>query len=352
MRRFFRTGALILGILLIVLAGLTKWVVAPRMTMLPGDTDTSRYYTGTAAVMSNPTSLTGTLFGPGLLRNVPVTVRHTDKVLSTEGRTALVADQRVVSVPGFTAADLNYRFGVDRKTFQPAGDFADLSKSAGITFNFPMGTQRHDYQGWVPDIQRTTTLTYAGQATRDGVDTYVFKADGPAYVITDPELLKILPSEMTKKDLMQLTPSLGFGKNKLLKLNDQLATLPDPVPLEYTYQGTATFWVAPDSGLIVDMVQSEVRSVQFVAGPQKRIPVTPIMDMTYRMTPASIAAAAQDARDAIKGIQLIEVTAPLVLLGGGILLLIVGLAIRPRRRPEPPTAPPVEAEAWELVGTR
>ena len=350
MRRILSVSALVLGVLLIVLAGLAKWVVAPRMTMLPGDTDTLRVYTGTAAVMSNPTALTGTLYGPGLLRDVPVTVRHSDKVLRTDGRTALVLDKRVVSMPGYTVADLAYQFGIDRKTFLPAGDFTGADPARGVIFNFPMGTQQRDYQGWVPDIGRTTTLQYAGQQRVAGVDTYVFKADGPAYDITDPELLKILPPSMSKKDLLQLTPSLGYSKAKLLRLDKKLSALPDPVPMAYTYQGSATIWVAPDSGVIVDMIQHEVRTSEFVDG-AKRIPASPVMDMTYRYTPATVAAAAQDAKDAIRGIQLIEVTLPLVLLGGGVVLLVLGWALRPRRRHEPPAGIPEEADLYELVGT-
>ena len=86
MRRISWFIGLVIGVLLIAAAPVVRWGVAPAVTKLPGNTDTIRTYTGTAATVINPSLLTGTLFGPALLHNQPVTVIHHVKVLmSTAG---------------------------------------------------------------------------------------------------------------------------------------------------------------------------------------------------------------------------------------------------------------------------
>lgn len=351
MRKVFGIIALSLGLVLVIAAPLVRWVVAPRMTVLPSDMETLRIYTGVATQIVNPSSLSGTTVGPGVLRNVPVTLRHYTKVLKTDGNNALIADQRVVAIPGYTVADLHYRFGIDRKTFQQGGDFPGVTHQTGLTINWPIGTNKHDYTGWVPDTMTTTPAHYTGEATRGGVATYVFTSTVPTTPIKDPELLKNLPSSMTKAQLLELVPSLGLSQDQLLKMNKLVAGLPDPVPLAYSYTQQATFWVAPASGVVVDMKQREVRSVNFVDG-AKLIPVSPVMDMTYTSTPATLAAAAKDAKDNAAQIKLITDTAPaglliigLVLTTGGILLLTVF-----RRRPAAAPPAPAEPQRGEMAG--
>jgi hypothetical protein len=351
MRKVFGVVTLSLGLVLVAAAALVSWVVAPRMAMLPGDTDVLRVYTGTAAIMVNPTSLTGTTFGPGVLRDVPITLRHHTKVVETDGSKAVVSDQRAVDIPGYTVADFTYRFAVDRKSMGPVSGFSDVPPHQGLTFNWPMDTQRHDYTGWVVDTQSPTQLKYVGEGTRGGVDTYIFKSAVPATEIRDPELLKVLPPTMTKEQILQLTPSLQLSEEQLLATSKILDRLPDPVPMSYTYSVEATYWIAPDTGVVVDTIHHEVRTANFVDG-DKLIPATPIMDMTYQAPPTTLAAAATDAKDGAAQLRLIRTTVPLVALIAGVVLsmLGVGLLATLRRQPHvPPSAETKEADLYELI---
>src|SRR5690242_14601592 len=131
MRRILGISAVVLGLLLVVAAGVTKWVIAPQVTQLPGSQNTTRTYAGIAAAMSNPMATQGVVLGPGLLRNVAVDVLHTDRVVSTRGHSAVVADRRLVTIPGFTVADLNVRYAVDRRTFQPVSGFTGVIPARG-----------------------------------------------------------------------------------------------------------------------------------------------------------------------------------------------------------------------------
>jgi DUF3068 family protein len=355
MRRTIGIIVLVLGVVFVAGAGVVRWVVAPNMAQLPSDTNTTRMYDGTAAWLINPSVATGTRVGPGLLRNVPIQLRHTDRVVDTNGHSALVADERVVTVPGYTVADLKYLYGVDRRTFMPVDTYQKVVPASGVTFNWPMYTKPHDYTGWVQDTMMTTPLRYVATTQRGGVETYEFRTDGPAFPITDPVLGRMLPKSMTKAQLLELTPSLGLSTPQLLKLDKLMKSLPDPVPMSYRYRGEATFWVAPTSGLIVDMTQRDIRtSGVMVQG--KFVPLAPLMDMTYSFTPQSVASAAADADKAVSDLHKIKVTLPVALLVLGGIFIVVGIAlllIRRRGRhadePEPVTPEPVDDETLEKL---
>ena len=316
----------VLGVLAVGLAAVVHWVLVPRLAQLPGDTNTTRIYSGVAAVVANPTISSGTLIGPGLLRNVPVEVQHNTRVIATRGHQALVNDRRVLTVPGHTLATLVNRFDVDRRTFMPGHTFKSATKAVGLTFNWPMSTHPHDYVGWVTDTMQTTPLKYMGTERRAGVDTYIFRAHTSYAPITDPQILRILPASMTQRQLMEVTPSLLFTQQHLLKLSAVLAKAPQTVPLAYDYKVDATFWVAPTSGLVVDHQQREVRLLSLVVG-GRHVPVAPVMDMTYKFTPATVTAAATDAKDSAAQLKLLRSTLPASLLTGGLVLLLVGIGL-------------------------
>jgi hypothetical protein len=349
MRKIFGTATLSLGLVLVVAAALMSWVVAPRLAMLPDDTDTVRVYAGTASIMVNPTSLTGTTFGPGVLRDVPITLRHHTKVVRTDGTMAVVSDQRAVDIPGFTVADFTYRFAVDRKDMGPVSGFSGVPAYEGLTFNWPMDTQRQDYTGWVVDAQDTTRLEYVGEGTRGGVDTYIYRTTVPTTQIRDPQLLGVLPPTMTKAQILQLTPSLQLSEDKLMAMSKVLDRLPDPVPMAYTYSLEATYWIAPDTGVVVDTIHHEVRTANFAAGTEL-IPAAPIMDMTYQATPSTLAAAATDAEDGAALLRLIRFAIPLTALIIGVVLSVVGVGVlaTTRRRLVAPTSIE-EADLYDLV---
>ena len=339
MRKVFGIISLSLGLLLVAAAALVSWVLAPKLTVLPDDVNSLRVYTGNAKIMVNPTSLTGTTFGPGVLRNVPITLWHQTKVLDTSGDSALVDDARSLHMPGFTVANLDYRFSVDRTSMGATREFKSAPPHVGLTFNWPIDTQKHDYVGWVADTQGTTKLRYIGEGQRGGEDAYIFRTKVPTSEIKDPQLLKVLPPTLTKKQILELTPSLQLSLKQLLKNQKILDRLPDPVPMTYTYSLEATYWIAPATGIVLDSSRHEIRTANFVDG-DKTIPATPVMDMTYQAPPSTLAAAVKDARDGAAKIHLIRTTIPWVALISGIVLTVVGVVLLVfRRRRNPPDAP-------------
>src|SRR3954471_14234798 len=207
MRRISWFIGLAVGILLIAAAPIVRWVVAPAVTVLPSDTNTMRVYTGTASTVINPTLLAGTLFGPALLHNQPISVTQHVKVLDTSGNNALVQESKRVTLQNSAIADVTHRYAVDRKDMGAGSGFKAVTAQTGLTFNWPIHTGKQNHTGWVSDIQATTPLVYAGEATRAGLKTYVFKASVPATRITDPAELGGLPAWISKATLNSMTPS-------------------------------------------------------------------------------------------------------------------------------------------------
>lgn len=351
MRRISWFIGLLVGVLLIAAAPIVRWGVAPALTVLPSNTDTIRTYTGTAATVINPSLLTGTLYGPALLHNQPVTIIHHVKVLGTSGNNALVSENKKVTLKNQAIADVTHRYAVDRKTIGRGSGYSDVTAQTGVTFNWPIHTKKQNYTGWVSDTQQTTQLVYSGEATRGGVKTYVFKATIPPTRITDPAELKSLPAAMSKETLNTMTPSLGLSLDQLKTLSATLSKLPDPVPFGYLFSGTSTYYVAPDSGVVVDVQAHEVRTSGFIVAGQV-VPVGSVLDFSYSAPPLTLKAAADDAKDKASQMTLISSTIPLVALivGVAIVGLLVGVAVTRRRRPTPPSTMPMQPRELTPVG--
>ncbi len=349
MRRVAPMVGVLFGVLLVLSAGILRWGIAPAVAVLPGDTDTTRAYTGTVTML-NAAALTSSTAGPLVLRDLPVGVTHRTKVLDTKGDSALVSDTKTVTASGRTIAASDDRYAVDRTLLTAGSGFTGVVAQRGLTFNWPIRTQAKDYPGWVPDTGRTTTLTYTGKANRGGVPTYVYTAKTAAQPITDQQVLAGLPKGLPKASLASLATGLGLPAATLARLTAVLPRLPDPVPLSYTYQADATYWVAPDSGIVVDIAQHEVRSaVLTLAG--TTTPLAAVMDLRFTAPAVTVSQAGKDARDSAKGIRLLYRTLPWSLTVLGFALVVVGLVTRRRGslrqppagsvRPPAPRATPV-----------
>jgi hypothetical protein len=206
-----------------------------------------------------------------------------------------------------------------------------------------MNAKPHDYVGWVQDTLMTTPLHYVATVRHGGIQTYEFTAQAGDQLISDPVLNRMLPATMSKADMLRMTPSLGLSHHQLIALDKVLTKAPDPVPLSYTYRFSSTFWIAPDSGVVVDMRQHDVRTTNIVT-PAGLVPVAPGMDMTYAFTPSTVAGAVDDAKSAASMLDLVNTTVPLAALLIGLACVVAGvvLAVPRRRHPQAPAGPWVE----------
>ncbi len=322
------------GVLLIVGAGIANWPVAGHIVKLPDDTNVTRTYAGTATTLFNPTALASGNTSQAVLHNVPIVATHQTQVVRSTLSNSLISDTHSLSAAGQQLTTSTYNYVVDRKDMGRGHGFAGAATPQnGLTFNFPIHTKKHDYTGWVSDIGKSTNLHYTGTAKRGGVNVYVFTTTVVASPITDTQQLRTLPQSLPKAAIPALAAANGISPTLLAQAQGLLAQLPASVPLAYTYAMNATYYVAPGSGVVVDIVQHEVRSVGLAGA--SALPTFPVADFTFTSTPASLKAAAKDANDKGRSIYVAETIVPWSILGGGVLciLLAIGLALMGGRRP-------------------
>ena len=346
----------IIGVLCLVAAAILAWVVVPNRSELPADTNTTRDYTGTANTLVNPQALAAGDFGNAIVSNTPVTGERTVRVLATSGDNAQVADERTLSAGGQQVAGSSAQYAVDRRSLEAASDPPadwNVQPHEGLTVSFPIGSEQQDYTGWVADTQSTTPITYLREEARGGANTYVYEADVPPTPITDQTVLDDLPSAIPQLALAALASTLPPQQQAALV--QVLPALPNPVPLEYTYEANTTYWVEPTTGTVVDIQRQEIRTASIIGPDGSPIGALPVYDVQTQFTDSSVATAGREASDRRSDIVTAGTVAPWVLTALGILALlaaVIGLLMWRRRAAAMPAGPGTRAagEPWDRSG--
>ncbi len=325
--------AVLLGSLLLIVGLIVQFVVIPGMAQFPEDVDSGRSYEGELALMLNAQALAEMDLANVFIRDVPVTIDRTVKTLEVDGGKALVLDTAVLSGPAGPIQSSESTYTIDRKTMEHIDNFTDntdVLNREGLVVGFPIGTSSEDYLGFNDDTQTTNTLAFARKEERAGVSTYVFEATSGPDVITDPALLSTFPSELPKAVVEGLVPALGLSDEAMGQLGAILPSLPDPVPLAYLFTYETTYWVEPDTGVLVDYEKMESRLVALNLGGDP-VPVGEVMHLEYAQTAASVEEAAKDATDAQGQLFWLGKVMPYTLIAGGALIAVLGLLTLKRK---------------------
>lgn len=339
------------GVLAIAAGFIVKFVVVPALAKLPDDVDSTRTYAGTVDIL-NRAELADPTGAPLFFNDLPVISDRTVEVLETDGDRALVRDEaNLLAAPGTPiegtrlTGSVDY-YAVDRVTMESIDNFTDETRvlpREGLVMGFPIDTEARDYVGWNGDPAETVMLEYAGQEERAGRTTYVFTAESGPRPIVDEGTLAEFPASLPKSAVPTLAPALNLPDEILGALDVLLPLLPDELPLEYTYEFSARYWVDPDTGVLIDIEKNDVRKA-VVAVPGVPLEIDPVVvyDLNYTATEESIEAAVDDAEDYGGQLRLGRTTGPIGLwvLGGA--LLLGGLYLAMRRPPQAITTPPHE----------
>ena len=334
----------VLGVVLLAGAAVLYWVVVPGKAKLPSDQNDTRTYDGTAKVLVQPQALAAGDQARAVVTNMPIKATQEVQVLASTSSAAQVNDKKTLSTQaGQAVAGTSNTYAVDRKSLEATSDHPsdwNVVPHQGLTVSFPIGAQKQDYTGWVSDTQTTTPLTYSREEQRNGITTYVYTANAKAAAIKDKQVLGALPAALPTNLLGSLASSLPIPDQLKTSLAQALPRLPNPVPLAYTYSSTATYWVEPTSGRVIDVQQEEIRQAGLAA--LSGVPGIPVYDVTTRTTSSSVNDAVNEAKSESNKINKYGQTWPLVLLivGGVALLAGIALVVTGRRRP-PSGLPPV-----------
>ncbi|MEU2001917.1 porin PorA family protein [Rhodococcus sp. NPDC019609] len=324
-----------IGLVLIALAALTRFVVTPHLAQLPSDTDVTITYTGTATLL-NPDALQAGDTANAVANNVPVTIDRRIHVLDTEGSTAVVADEATIHA-GPAVLPSTHTYAVDRTSLEAvtAPDNAPaVEQASGLTVAFPVHPAPEDrYTYWDPQTRTSAPITYSGQDTRQGRDVRVYTTTVSGN-LRDDATLATLPPALPKNLLAGLAPTLPA--EVMAAIGPFVPTLPDPVPLAYTADTTLTFYVDDTSGIVLDArLQPQVTAG--VSANDSVTDVTPVLAVDAAVTPESRQAAAGTTASISTALTVLGTVAPIVLLLLGVIALAVAFV---RRHPSAQGATP------------
>lgn len=298
MRKIIGRVLLLVGVFLLVAAGVSAGWAKNSAQRLPLNTDSYTYLTGTAS---------------GLLAksDTPVPVKdmtHTqvDPKASTHDVAAIVQTSCVVvnkdnapdcindpNDPRLVNESLS-KYAVSRSgdgyAVKDQGAYIKGSTTpyAGIVAKFPFGAKKTTYPYWDGTLQRTVPAVYHAEKTIDGVKTYEYDVTVPTTNAT-----------------------IAAGT-------------------QGTYQTTTQLWVEPVTGAPVD--QHTHQTLTTTDG-------TKVLDIDVRYTAATVK---QDADKAASNRRLLILLRDVIPFGGGalgVILIIAGaLLLRRRRIAQPPAS--------------
>ena len=336
-----------IGVVLIVLGVLVRFVVVPVATKLPGSTNLGVTYSGQATLLNSSALQSGDTKNV-MATNVPITVDRQLKVTGIQGDTAIVSDDLTIHA-GSETLPSDHTYALNRSTLEgvapPAGVSVEPSVGA-LSSMFPIGQAANSsYRFYDSTTRNIVPISYTGHATRDGrsVNGYKIVSSG---AVKDPGLLKMLPPSLPKKLIAGLAPLLPAAERAKFT-PAVLAALPNPIPLSYT--GTTSIVAAVDrqTGIPITETISEQVVVNVTAGSQT-LSLIPVLALDFHLTPASTTYLANKARTTGELLTLMKVIVPVVLVVIGVVLLVIAIL----RRHKPAAALAAHADAPQPQSTR
>ena len=293
-----------LGTFLIVLALLTKFVVAGEAVKFPLNENTITTLTAQNAKYFSPSQLT---------EQTGVTLEDTlttqgDNAAGSSGTAVWNQFNYVYDRTNFqTVSYSTDRYAFDRKSGELSNCCgASLGTStkvhySGLGLVWPLNTQKQTYQAFNTTLMKTVPAVYSGTASVQGTNTY-----------------KFVETVQPTKIGTQAVPGSLIGQPSQASV-----TLPE------FFAGTTTEWVDPVTGAPVKGVSSQHQYLADASGNE----VLTLIDATFSTTPASVASTLHTAKNYDSQINLVQVVLPLIIGIVGVILLLMGLVLFFSSRP-------------------
>jgi hypothetical protein len=370
--------------LVLIVAAVVVWAVARSLVLRFPATgfDLTEHDTGSAVLRARPA--TG---APQAGATLPFDLRrHVHGIGETDGNVVVQADDTERTGP-LPALALTHRYVLDSGSGQNVasprafaytpGDVVDRSGTYSVAF--PTGTGTGPYDLWQDATGTVLRTRSAGTLQQNGLTLTRYRGTA-ANAPLQPGLLaqmgqQGLPQTLT---IQQLAPQLTAAGIDPGAVDDAIAQLDDPadrtearalftapVPMAYGLSTDESLLVEPTSGAVVAVervdrtltmtpVVSQLGRLQLILGQARYAakpvvvtgaqalarlaaspPAVPYATVTYSQDAPSVAQAAAYARSRAGHILLWTRTVPLVLAVVGLLAVVVGFLLRPRRRRRP-----------------
>jgi Porin PorA len=254
-------------------------------------------------------------------------------------------------VAGATVGQTVSPYALDRKTLEATSSHPaswTVIPATGLTVSWPLGAKQQNYTGWVYQTDTTATLRYVKQVQQGGINTYEYQATVPATPIKNPQLLAGMPKSLPAS----LLPSLSAAGIISPAVAASFASAfpgATSVPLAYTYQAADTYYVAPATGLVVNLANNETEMGGVMLPDGTFVPVLPVLAYSYHASPTSLTAAVNDANNGSSMITTWQLTGPVTAAALGFVLVLLAVVLwmrgsgrgrptgtaRPERHPVP-----------------
>lgn len=169
----------------------------------------------------------------------------------------------------------------------------------GLVFKFPFQTEKKTYKWWDSTLKRAVDAKYEREEDLDGLKTYVF-------------VQTIEPEVWTQ---MEVPASVVGEPGK------------DNVTADRTYGNTRTFWVEPETGVVIKRVEQQSATLQ-IDGEDR----TTLTDVETAFTEETVQKNLDDYTPLSSQLKLIRSTLPLALGIGGLVLVFIGFLLHRRSR--------------------
>ncbi len=330
----------ILGVILLVAGGLMAWWITPSyIARLPSTYNKTRTYTGTIRSVVDPAALATGNLAAAIKTGLPATLTDHVKVLQTSGNTAQVQDTRTITTSGSLVGKTVNNYALNRQTLQATSSHPSswsVTPASGLTVSWPLGAKQHNYTGWVYLTHTTTPLKYITQVKQGGINTYEYRAAVAPTPIRDTQALAGLPKALPVALLARISAAGIIPPADVAALMKAYPHATS-IPLAYTYQGANTYYVAPSTGLVVNVSTNETEMANVALPNGTVVPIIPVLSDTYHASPASLSAAVSDANNGSSTISTWGVAVPIAAASVGFVCVVAAvlLWIRGRSRGRP-----------------
>lgn len=313
-----RTGItlLVLGVLFLVLAPLSHWVVLPRLERTPAATDTT-----------NVTKATGQYFDGAGMKGTEFTIT-THLTGDPDAGAAQGADVWNLSTQVDTPETLalhdphrSLQWIVERVVFDPHTNepvhcCGEAPAHEGDAFlKFPFNVEKRTYQYWNPFVHKAFPVGYAGDVELEGHTFYRFTGKVPATVSGGVDM-----------------PAAALGQPA------QAGT----VHLDSVYRDDGVeVLVDPLSGSPVSSVQHAVSTLRLPGSDKDLMTVS---NFTVAPSPDDVHASVQQAISGDRALTAIGTTGPIGLAALGFVLAVLGILLRVRAGRDPSRPEKLEPE--------
>jgi hypothetical protein len=330
----------VLGLIFLLAAALLAWWITPAfIARLPSTYNKTRTYDGTIRSLVVPSALATGNLSAAVRTGLPATLTDHVKVLQTSGNTAQVQDTRTISAAGSQVSKTINNYALDRSTLMAVKSHPSnwsVTPATGIVVSWPLGAKKQNYTGWVPLTQTTTPLKYVRQQNQGGINTYEYQAMVRPTQIKDTQVLSALPRALPASLLPRIAAAGIISPADVAALSRAFPGATS-IPVKYTYQAANSYWVDPNTGLVINVANNEVETGNIAMPNGTLIPIFPILSDTYHASPASLSQAVSDAKNGSTTISTWGVTVPIICLCIGFVLVVAAVILwllgRSRGRP-------------------